>query len=81
MPDEEEIGDVGIKDGGTWSQPFRFQEIAHVIIPRKFYWESAGGPDFRSGFRQQDIKSLSQALNDHGLPHRLTELLLEVKCY
>jgi hypothetical protein len=81
MPNEDEITNSGIKDGGTWGQPFSFQEIAHIIIPRKFYWESTGGADFHSEFKRQDLDSLSRALTDLEFPHRLTELVLEIKCY
>lgn len=81
LPNDEDIGEVGINDGGTWGQPFKYQEIAHLIIPRKFYWETEGGPTFQFGYKEQDIAALSKTLIERQLPHRLTDLVLEVKCY
>ena len=81
IPNKDEITANGVKDGGTWGQPFGFEEIAHIIIPRRFYWESGDGPEFKHGYKQQDIVSLASALSDQSIPHRLTELVLEIKCY
>lgn len=67
-------------DRGPWGQPFSYQEIAHVVIPRAFYWETAAGP-FDSGRKTQDIQRLSRELTAAGIPHRLTDLVLEVKLY
>ena len=81
VPNIEELTESGIQDGGIWGQPFSFNEIAHLIIPQKFYWESSCNQTFNSGFKSQDIKLLSHTLTAHELPHRITDLVLEVKCY
>ena len=81
LPQEAELGPHGTTDGGTWGQPFSYQSLAHVIIPKEFYWESAAAPGFRHGTKRQDIEWLSRELTNVGVQHRLTELVLEIKCY
>jgi hypothetical protein len=81
LPREMDIADTHIKDGGVWGQPFSYAELAHIIVPQKFLWESVPGPDFTSGFREQDIKALSSALTEKGIGHRATDLVLEIKLY
>ena len=81
LPDFPEIHDTHIEDGGTWGQPFSYGDLAHVIIPARFYWESQGGPDFRNGLKSQNIEKLSLRLDELGVPHRITELVLEIKLY
>ena len=82
LPEVHELLEHGVIDGGTWNQPFAFGDLAHLIIPAKFYWErfdeSCG---FQSGYKHQDIKQLSLALQGEHIDHRLTELILEVKLY
>lgn len=68
-------------DGGPWGQPFSYESIAHVVIPREFYWEIAAAGRFDNGTRTQDIQRLSRELAAAGIPHRLTDLVLEVKLY
>ena len=81
LPLASELTPVGITDAGTWGQPFPFRDIAHVIIPRKVYWELTGSSEFRHGFRLQDIERLSRDLTAVKVLHRLTELVLEIKLY
>lgn len=80
LPRESELGATGVADGGTWGQPFSYQDIAHIVIPREVYWEVAA-PDFTHGSKLQDIQRLSSELDAARLQHRLTELVLEVKLY
>ena len=68
------------KDGGTWSQPFLYQDIAHIILPRSFFWDTTEG-GYKSGEKTQDLDRLSQELTTAGIKHRLTELVLEIKLY
>jgi hypothetical protein len=77
----DEVLDTHTADGGVWGQPFPFSDLAHFIVPREFYWESIGGPGFVQGKKDQNIEKLSQALKAAGVPHRLTELVLEIKCF
>jgi hypothetical protein len=81
LPARDEVFETHIGDGGVWGQPFDFSDLAHLIVPREFYWETAPGPEWACGSKRQDIMRLSQALEAAGVPHRLTELVLEVKCY
>ncbi len=81
LPAEEELGPEGTFDGGTWGQPFNYQDIAHIAIPAEFYWEHVNTGDFSNGTKRQDLESLSQALAAAGIVHRKTELVLEVKLY
>ncbi|TBW47478.1 hypothetical protein EZI54_22735 [Marinobacter halodurans] len=81
LPTAKEIGDIGIGDGGVWGQPFSYSQIAHLIVPRKFYWESFESGEFRDGFKEEPLESLSKVLETKDVPHRLTDLVLEIKCY
>ena len=81
LPGVDELTDVGVRDGGTWGQPFLFEDIAHVIVPRQFYWEKTGDSGFVQGTRLQDIDLLSERLTAAGVEHRLTRLVLELKRY
>lgn len=81
LPLESELLEEGTLDGGTWGQPFRYSQLAHLIVPRRFYWEQISAESFNSGVHMQDIGSLSERLTIEGIAHRLTELVLEVKLY
>ena len=63
-------------------QPFMYSDLAHFIIPARFYWERIEGPgEFQNGYKSQDIRALSRELEVLGVPHRVTERVLEVKLY
>ena len=81
LPAEHELGPEATGDGGTWGQPFPYQDIAHIAIPAVFYWELSLPGDFSSGTKQQDLGALSLALAAAGIEHRKTELVLELKFY
>jgi len=81
LPLETELLARGTSDGGTWAQPFLYSQIAHVVIPRRFYCEQIAAEGFGSGVNVQDVEGLSVRLTGEGLPHRITELVLEVKLY
>ena len=82
LPEVQELQEHGICDGGTWGQPFVYSDLAHLIIPAKFYWERFDENNgFQQGYKLQKIKQLSNALQGEGIEHRLTDLVLEVKLY
>jgi hypothetical protein len=81
IPDYTDISDVYIKDGGLWRQSFLYEDIAHIIVPKTFYWETDGDPKFQNGTKAQEISDLSERLNKEGISHRLTDLVLEIKLY
>jgi len=81
LPSASELTESHTTDGGTWGQPFSYQDIAHIIIPKTFYWELQEGQAYEYGTRQQDIHALSVELQAAGLPHRKTDLVLEVKLF
>ncbi|HWT96364.1 MAG TPA: hypothetical protein VN229_02075 [Terriglobales bacterium] len=81
LPGLEELTETYIKDGGTWGQPFSFCDIAHIVIPRQFYWERTVDRQFTHGMREQDINTLSARLTEAGIAHRCTDLVLEIKLY
>jgi hypothetical protein len=81
LPAAADLAPVGTADGGVWGQPFLYQDLAHVVIPREFYWETVEPGRFENGTREQDIGALSRELTVAGIEHRLTELVLEVKLY
>lgn len=81
LPAAEDVEPWGIRDGGTWGQPFRFDDLAHVIVPAKFYWERGQGPDWECGYRTQALGPVSAALHVARIEHRLTDLILEIKLF
>ena len=81
LPSLADIADTNIRDGGVRIQPFSYSELAHLIVPSRFLWESAPGPNYVSGIREQDINALSEQLSAVGIGHRLTNLVLEIKLY
>lgn len=81
LPGIADIADTNIRDGGVWMQPFLYSELSHIIVPRRFFWESTPGPDYVSGIREQDIDTLSNRLTAVGIGHRLTDLVLDIKLY
>ena len=81
FPDENELLDSCTVDGGTWTQSFYYSDIAHLIIPATFYWEKYTDGHFQSGHKKQDIEMLSNTLNELGIPHRKTDIVLEIKLF
>lgn len=81
LPAAEEVESWGIRDGGTWGQPFRFTDLAHVIVPARFYWERGQGSEWKCGYRTQDLRAVSACLHVAHVQHRLTDLVLEVKLF
>jgi len=81
LPSEADLGVIGTKDTGPWSQPFLYRDLAHFIIPKTFYWEAVSDAGFTSGIREQDLAALSVELQKADIPHRRTERVLEIKLY
>ncbi|WP_163832218.1 hypothetical protein [Spartinivicinus ruber] len=81
LPNNDELTDTYVKDGGTWGQPFLYSEIAHIIVPSRFYWERPPGKGWECGHREQNIAGLSQALQRLEVQHRITDIILEIKLY
>ena len=76
-----DIGERGTNDSGPWGRPFVYQDLAHIIIPSEFYWQTVPPGQFSNGTKKQDIQELSGQLSAAGISHRLTDLVLEIKLY
>jgi hypothetical protein len=81
FPEETELLDTKTADGGTWRQAFSYSDLAHVVVPSTFYWERVVDNEFACGRKRQDIETLSHDLKQLGIPHRKTDLILEIKLY
>ena len=80
LPASEEIDETGIADGGVWEQAVAYAELAHLLVPSRFYRvPSAENPV--GGYVEQELGRLSRALFEAGIEHRLTEFVLEIKLY
>lgn len=83
LPHMNELWEKGTTDGGTWSQPFLFADIAHLIVPKIFTRELFVGEDAQKTFQRiritQDIEALSRELVVRGVPHVLTPMGLEMR--
>jgi len=81
LPGEGELGPIGTNDGGTWGQPFDFSHLAHIVLPRTFYWfQEEDGKTVRKE-RNQNIDLVSRALVEANIAHTKTRRLLEIKLY
>lgn len=81
LPNFDDIAESYIKDTAVWGQPFLYQDLAHIVIPREFYWECVSDRAFSNGSKYQDIKLLSVELNKANIAHRVTDVVLEIKLY
>lgn len=81
IPNRGDLRSSHIADGGIWGQPFAYQELAHVIIPRTFDQKFATDSGYRGVRKHQDITLLSRLLTEDGIAHWKTELVLEIKLF
>jgi len=81
FPDKEDLLDDRTIDGGLWRQSFYYDDIAHIIIPSKFYWEEIIDNKFCCDYKKQNINLLIPKLGNNFPQLRQTELMLEVKLY
>ena len=81
LPEESELNDKGTNDGGTWGQPFPYDDLAHVIVPRRFFEEGMPFDRYTNWFHVQDVDGLSALLDANGIEHRLGDYALEIKLY
>lgn len=81
LPRASELDGKGTADTGVWGQPFLFCDIAHLIVPREFYWDRIALGQFDSGSKRQDIDALSAALTSRNVVHRKTRIVLEIKLF
>lgn len=64
-----------------WGQPFLYGDLAHLVVPRAFFWQTGSNEPFANGMKDQDLALLSSELTTAGIPHRITDLVLEIKLY
>ncbi|MGM9483947.1 hypothetical protein ACS5PN_22305 [Roseateles sp. NT4] len=83
LPALQDVAGSHVKDGGVWGQPFLYTTLAHIVIPRTFDWEAGDFADdtHTHGTKVQNLDELSRVLASSGVPHRLTDLVLEIKLY
>ena len=81
LPLITELADTGIRDGGSWGQPFPYAELAHVMIPRRFEEEYADNGAFHIWGHEQDIDGLSMLLTADGIEHRHSKYVLEIRLF
>ena len=81
LPALEDIFDTYIGDNGVWGQPFHFSQLAHLVVPRKFMCDGPPGPNWKYLERAQNLEELGARLRLAGIPHRSTDLVLELKCF
>lgn len=87
LPKVGELGERSTTDGGTWGQPFPYNDLAHLIIPRQFSEERSYDPDNKSrrGFWQwrhvQDIEGLSAQIRAEKIEYELSQWALQIKLF
>lgn len=81
LPLEDELDEKFTRDGGMWTQPFSYEDIAHIIIPRSYSFERLLDDEMIWIDKLQNLTGLSSILSEHEVDHRRTELLIELKLY
>lgn len=81
LPNIEDIDTYFIKDNGVWMQPFRFSDMAHLIIPKEFFWEKDAPNAYSNGTKKQDISKLVIKLDELDIPYLLSDYCLEIKLF
>lgn len=81
LPRTEDLSDIGVIDGGMWTQPFQFIDMAHLVVPKKFTYrkEFSGSIVLFESF--QDIELISDIWNFAGIPNVLGDFAVEIKLY
>ena len=80
FPREEECLETCVQDGGVWRQSFDYDDLAHLIVPKTFYWERVAN-GFESGSKSQNIGEVSLELVKIDVEHRISNLVLEIKIF
>jgi hypothetical protein len=80
FPRADDCLDTGTRDGGVWRQAFRYDDLAHLIVPRQFYWERISD-GFENGYKTQNIDRLSAELKRLQINHVVNKWVLEIKLY
>ena len=81
LPNKNETGNESIQDGGAWGQPFLYEQLAHIIVPKYFIWEVHLDSEFTHGQKEQDLEALSKELDRNNIVHRKTSRVVEIKLY
>lgn len=82
LPPEGSLAHEYVRDG-AWMNlgPVRYQDIAHVIVPRFFFEEALNGRQMTEWTHRQDIEGLSDALTEADVDHALSPYALELKLF
>lgn len=81
FPDEHELLTDRTSDGGLWRQSFHYSDLAHIVIPKNFYWERVQDSLFESGLKSQNLEALCEEFLSKGVPFNKSELVAEIKLY
>jgi len=81
FPEEIDLLEDRVADGGLWRQSFLYTDIAHIVIPVSFWCEGFNEGEFFCGKKYQDLDALSMALDAIRAVYRRTELVIEIKLY
>lgn len=80
LPAMADIQDNHIAEG-FWSQPFLYESLAHLIIPKKVFWEKVTKTDYSQGEFLQDVETLAQEFDKHKISYLLSNYWLEIKLF
>lgn len=81
LPLASELGERSVADGGTWEQPFPYEDIAHIIVPKRFIEEPWSDKIFTQWHHEQDLDGLSAFFRVQGIDHHISPYALEVKLF
>jgi hypothetical protein len=75
LPLLSQLHETYVGEGPSWTQPFPYYDIAHLIIPSRFEEHHMPG----MWTHEQDIDGLSALLNTAGIDHSLSRYALDIK--
>lgn len=86
IPIIDDLRDTHTRDNGVWSQPFGYEQLAHIILPREFEWHNSNWNQSEDvsklfGFKTQDVDALSERLCELSIEHNISEHCLDIKLF
>ena len=81
LPLVHELLEDQTADGGMWTQPFFYDEIAHIILPKTFTFSKLFDSREKRLEKEQNISGLYRILKEKNLDVSLSEFALDYKLF
>ena len=64
-----------------WTQPFFYEQIAHIIIPRVFTFDKLVDNIRETWEAEQDVDRISTLLSAQGIQHNISQYAVDLKLF